>query len=456
MKSKSVLRTLSVSGTSGRSTRPLTAAVLGSALSLAALPACSSDEADDDGGMGGAGSGGVSAGKGGGAKGGSAGNAGGSGGKSTNGGTAGSASAGTSGVGGGSGGGSAGKGAGGAPVAGSSGAGGSGASGTAGTSGSSGGAGSGSGGNATNGGESGNDGQSGADDGGSAGETGGTTGTSGSGGSGGSSGSGGKSGGAVDPFGIREIYPTAPGGAEWDSEHWEGEDYEISGRSDPNDPSGLSGMRGDGTLEVNDGVLTMSGSQPRIYIYEPDSAPWRDVEVTAYYQRVTDSDTAYAGLVIGVRSGADGHTDSNACDAHTYYARIRNDGAFDFEKELEHPASSTQARVQPDDAWPPDGEVPRNTWIGFKFVIYNLGNTGNVKFEAYRDMTNGEDGGDWELVNETVDDGGWFVDTSCSEHDPDNGESDMIVTDGGTTFIRNTDVDEARYRWVSVREIDAP
>jgi hypothetical protein len=65
-------------------------------------------------------------------------------------------------------------------------------------------------------------------------------------------------------------------------------------------------------------------------------------------------------------------------------------------------------------------------------------------------MTNGVDGGDWELVNETVDDGGWSVETNCGTAD------DLIVVDGGVTFIRNTDVTEARYRWVSVREIDAP
>jgi hypothetical protein len=290
-------------------------------------------------------------------------------------------------------------------------------------------------------------------------EAGGETGDAGDASSGGASGasSGGTSGGSgLDAFGVRQIYPSASSGAEWTSEHWQGDPYEIDGRTDPNDPLGISGMRGDGTLEVTgDGELVMSGSQPRIYVYPTESGAWRDVEVTAYYQRVEDSDTAYAGLVIGVRSGEDGHTDSNACDAHTYYARVRNDGAFDFEKELEHPASSTQSRVQPEDAWP-DGEVPRNTWIGFKFVIYNLPAAGQVKFEAYRDMTEGEDGGDWELVNETIDDGGWFVESGCSEHAPNgDGESDLVVTEGGVTFIRNTDVTEARYRWVSVREIRA-
>lgn len=276
------------------------------------------------------------------------------------------------------------------------------------------------------------------------------------GGSGSGGGAGGNPGSELDVFGIKQLYPSAPSGAVWNSGHWDAEAYEITARRDSRDPLGLSGMRGTGTLEVTgEGELVMRGSQPRIYVYEPENGPWQNVEITVYYQRVDDEDTAYAGLVIGARSGAEGHTDSTACDAHTYYARVRNDGAFDFEKELEHPASSTQSRVQPAAAWPPDGEVPRETWIGFKFVIYNQGSN-SVKLEAYRDMTNGADGGSWSKVNETVDDGGWSVETSCEAHSPENGESDLIVLDGGTTFIRNTDVGEARYRWLTIREISPP
>jgi hypothetical protein len=32
----------------------------------------------------------------------------------------------------------------------------------------------------------------------------------------------------------------------------------------------------------------------------------------------------------------------------------------------------------------------------------------------------------------------------------------MVVLTGGTTFIRNTDVTEARYRWATIREITPP
>lgn len=303
-------------------------------------------------------------------------------------------------------------------------------------------------------------GSSSSGEGGTAGDepgAGGTAGEAGSNGGGAGGSAGAPAGVGVDVFGIDQLYPSAPSGAEWTSAHWDdGDAYSITGRTDPNDPLGLSGMRGEGTLEVTgDGELVMGGSQPRIYVYPSDAGPWQNLEITAYYQRVEDSATAYAGLVIGARSGRDGHSSGTECDAHTYYARVRNDGAFDFEKELEHPASSTQSRVNPATAWPPDGEVPFDTWIGFKFVIYNL-EGGSVKLEAYRDMTNGEDGGTWEKVNETVDDGGWSVETTCAEHSPSGGESDLIVTEGGTTFIRNTEVTEARYRWVTVREIAAP
>jgi len=266
-------------------------------------------------------------------------------------------------------------------------------------------------------------------------------------------GSGG-SNGTTDVFGIDQLYPSAPNGGLWTSEHWAGGDaYDLTDRIDEHDPFGISGMRGEGELEVTgDGELLMGGSQPRIYVYPSDAGPWRDIEVTVYYERVDDAATAYSGLVVGARSGPEGHGEE-PCDAHTYYSRLRHDGATDFEKELMHSPSSTQSRVDPEEVWPPDGNLPFNTWIGWKFVIYNLPEGEGVKLESYRDMTEGADGGTWELLNETIDNGGWFVETDCEEHSPENGESDLVVLDGGTTFIRNTDVTEARYKWVTVREI---
>ncbi len=265
----------------------------------------------------------------------------------------------------------------------------------------------------------------------------------------GASGSSGK-----DVFGIQELYPSAPSGALWTSEHWaSGTAYGLTERIDPHDPRQISGFRGTGSLEVTgNGELLMNGSQPRLYVYAGPSGPWRDVEVTVYYRRVQDDATAWAGLVVGARTGPEGHG-TTPCDAHTYYSRLRHDGATDFDKELMHSSSTPKSRVEPDVVWPLEGELPFDRWIGWKYVIYNLPDGASVKLESYRDMTEGADGGSWELVNETTDAGGWYAQTSCDEQAPVNGESDLIYLEGGAAFVRNTGVEEARYRWVSVREI---
>lgn len=280
------------------------------------------------------------------------------------------------------------------------------------------------------------------------------TGGDGSGGRG-EDGSGGSGAPDVDLFGITKLYPSAREGAEWTSAHYV-EAYEVAFGTDPRDPSGLSGARGTGTLSVqSDGQLVMSGSQPRLYIHSDATRRFQNVEITVYYQRVSDASQAYAGLVVGARSGPDGHTSEGACDARTYYAKLRNDGAFDFEKELKHPASSTKSRVAPELAWPPSGEVPRGTWLGWKFVLYDL-EAGRVKLEAYLDLSGGAGGGEWNLVNETVDEGGWSVATDCTHHSPIDGSSDLVVQEHGSVLIRNTDVSEARYRSISVRAIAQP
>lgn len=259
----------------------------------------------------------------------------------------------------------------------------------------------------------------------------------------------------VDVFGITQLRPSKPGGASWDSRHWaQLGPYEINDRLDPNDPYGISGARGTGALNVTaEGELVFSGSQPRIYLYPSEQGPWQNVELTVYYQRVADDATAWGGLVIGMRSGPEGHGDT-PCDAHTYYSRLRHDGATDFEKELMHSPSSTQQRIEPEVVWPGTGELPFGVWIGWKYIIYNIDQGTAVKLEAYRDSSEGADGGQWELVNETTDAGGWACQTSCPEHAPVDGQSDMLQLEGGVTFIRNTGVTEARYKWLTVREIE--
>lgn len=258
---------------------------------------------------------------------------------------------------------------------------------------------------------------------------------------------------SLDVFGIRQLRPSRDGGATWSSAHWSRARYEIVRAGDARDPLGLSGLRGRGKLSVEQGELRMQGAEPRLYLYPTPRDPWRNVEVTLYYQRVADDGTGYAGVVIGVRADPEGHG-SAPCQAHTYYARLRNDGATDFAKELMHPSSQSAARVDPAGAFS-EGGLPFGAWIGFKLIVVNQPD-GGVLLESYVDLTEGEGGGRWQRVDRMVDDGGWEVPSTCAEHGAEGGRSRQIITAGGAVLIRNTGVDEARYRWLSVREIAGP
>lgn len=251
-----------------------------------------------------------------------------------------------------------------------------------------------------------------------------------------------------DVFGATGFYATAPGGLEWTSQFWSGSAHGVPfGSPDPADPLGLANARGQGTITVNgDGTLSMTGSQPRIYLGTTSNHPWLNVEVTVYYQRLQDDATAWGGFVVGARSGPDGHGTNN-CTATTYYARFRHDGRADVEKELEHPASDTRASHY---IWPSNGPLPFNQWIGMKYIVYNDG-AGGVRLQVFRDLTEGLNGGTWEPIIDYTDNGGWAPASNCSYED-----DHIILEGGGVVFIRDTGTTGpgAQYRNFTVREID--
>lgn len=250
-----------------------------------------------------------------------------------------------------------------------------------------------------------------------------------------------------DAFGIKRLYAAPSSAKKWDSQHWKSGSSRLldsSGEKDPYDRTGWSRFRGSGSMYVNPqtGYMRLRGNQPRIYIDALSSHRWVNTETTVYYQRKNDDAIAYAGGIIGARSSSGGHGTA-PCTANTYYSMLRHDGAFDFAKELHHPNAAKKTIVK--NVWN-GGALPKQKWIGLKYVIYTL--AGEVVLETYRDLTGGKDGGDWQLLGRYVDRGGWHAKESCSY------PSDLVVTEGGgIVFIRNTGVQDALYKWMSVQEL---
>jgi hypothetical protein len=274
----------------------------------------------------------------------------------------------------------------------------------------------------------------------------------------------------TDVFGIAQFYPSAASSREWTSAHWNnGVSRNIKYASDPYDPTdwtedhsgGTNGFQIDGN-----GVMSMSGSSPRFHINSLRTNKvaaqfYLNVEFTAYYRRVGSTGANYGGMVVGTRSAPLGHASSggNDCDATTYYARFRNDGKWDFEKELKHPNSdywSGSGFHTQDPLWAGNTPLPQNKWIGMKYIITNIENNTKVRLEVYIDSTsngNPVNGGNWKKVGEVIDAGSWPAASSnitgCSYTDPTT-----VILQGHGTLLLRTDGDQADYKMVSVREID--
>jgi hypothetical protein len=261
----------------------------------------------------------------------------------------------------------------------------------------------------------------------------------------------------TDKFGTKQLYPSKVGGKTWFSK-WDNGKHRMffSEESDPYDNEFK--LRGDrGKIVINgNGLASLSGTAPRMFVYDESKLnKYDNVEITFYGKRIAETDTlSWNGLIAGGRSK---HLDDYVCNGQTYYGRMTYDGRMTFEKELFHGhGKDAFYPVNSDPAHQPwngtSHTMPKNVWVGFKFIIRTLDNGTHVNLELYRDMTDGKNGGTWKKVLEYKDDGNWAV--TAEEGLCDNTPNNLILLEPGFVFIRNDEVENVQYKKFSIREIN--
>lgn len=260
---------------------------------------------------------------------------------------------------------------------------------------------------------------------------------------------------------IRMLYPSKENGRSWHSNWSDGNERTlISGKRDPFDDQFIA--RGNGSVAIDGmGIAQMQGDAPRMYVYDENKKlKWSDVEVTVYAKRISESGISSSqGIVIGARSEHQDATLETPCNGASYYGRLLFDGRAVFQKEIIHEGSYSTNKPAEDNIvqWETaDGTMPRDVWIGLKFIVKISKNGNSVKLELYRDLTDGLKGGNWEKVAEYVDAGDWSQTNSKAEVEKQCGYgASRVLTEPGTSvFIRNDRITNMQYKQFSIREID--
>ena len=199
-------------------------------------------------------------------------------------------------------------------------------------------------------------------------------------------------------------------------DNWNNPYREMLKARQPDIYDNLTQFRGRGKMTIEDGIMMLSGPQPRIYV----NLDIQDVEVSVDYMRVGNSGKGWSGATLAVRSHTDGHS-REPDKAHTYYFRLKHEGKVDLVKERIHGGGGNGNITLKSKRWNWKGE----TWYNIKFRCYNLSNN-KIKLEGY---VNGK------LLLDYTD------------------EDEIMFNARGNVFIRNTDVDAVKYKNFKISQI---
>jgi hypothetical protein len=246
----------------------------------------------------------------------------------------------------------------------------------------------------------------------------------------------------IDKFGIKEIYPTKPGGREW---FLNSEDPRADGLFYITSDKNITGQD-DGSWLINSSEVRMNVDTP------PHTDEWKNVEITGYAKILSVIDpNKQTDLAWYARSGK--HSNKSPCEGTGLIGGIHTDGTVEWKKEILFREGYTDGRAKAKVVVDPI--IGR--WIGWKVVIYNFDNNNNtaVKMESYIDN---KDTNYWVQVTNLTDEGGWpakgsdekFYSAGC------NRAKDYIITNGGPIVTFRSDNIVWEFKNLSIREIQFP
>ncbi|WP_148686343.1 hypothetical protein [Candidatus Nitrosocosmicus hydrocola] len=263
--------------------------------------------------------------------------------------------------------------------------------------------------------------------------------------------------GGQDQFSVSEIYPTKEEGREWYINMQNPEEDDVFSIS-----SDVPILRS----AVDNEAWLINDTQVRMNVITPQGQePWRDIEMTGYFKVRSIYDpnspaqeqdgngnsnegTLIPDLTMRARGGS--HSSEIPCDGTALNGSIdvlKREAAW--KKEIWHTGGYTDAKGSKTAF---DSPLLDN-WVGLKVVMYNINNDTGVKMESYVDANNTNE---WVKVNEVIDEGGWFANSSDEVFNSANcGKSkDYVITNSGPIATFRADNLAFDFKNLSIREIN--